>query len=103
VAAKNHPTEHMRALQWLGKKHVGVKEMPKPCVTDKVSRSAEQMHSAPLRRRQRQHSAQQHTPGHCCAACTTAVPGRHILLSVMPTLYTSQQNAARSLPLRPPS
>jgi len=26
----------MKALQWLGKKHVGVKEMPRPCITDKV-------------------------------------------------------------------
>lgn len=26
----------MRALQWLGKKHVGVKEMPKPMITDQV-------------------------------------------------------------------
>jgi hypothetical protein len=36
VAAKNHPDIKMQALQWLGKKNVGVKEMPKPCLTDKV-------------------------------------------------------------------
>lgn len=35
VAAKNHPDIKMHALQWLGKKNVGVKEMPKPCLTDK--------------------------------------------------------------------
>lgn len=26
----------MHALQWLGKKHVMVKEMPRPCITDKA-------------------------------------------------------------------
>lgn len=51
VAAKNHPTEHMRALQWLGKKHVGVKEMPKPCITDKVG-TCSTMHPAAGSRQQ---------------------------------------------------
>mgnify|MGYP001810592837 CR=1 FL=1 len=36
VAAKNHPDAKMHALQWLGKKHVMVKEMPRPCITDKA-------------------------------------------------------------------
>jgi hypothetical protein len=37
VAAKNHPDAKMHALQWLGKKNVGIKEMPRPCITDQAS------------------------------------------------------------------
>jgi hypothetical protein len=37
VAAKTHPDAKMRAVSWMGKKNMQVKEIPRPMITDPVS------------------------------------------------------------------
>jgi hypothetical protein len=36
VAAKTSPDAKMQSVQWIGKKHIGVKDIAKPCITDAV-------------------------------------------------------------------
>jgi hypothetical protein len=36
IAAKSHPELKMQSVQWLGKKSIGVKEMPRPVITEPV-------------------------------------------------------------------
>jgi hypothetical protein len=78
VAAKNHPDIKMHALQWLGKKNVGVKEMPKPCLTDKV-RTAHHLGAD-------QCGLACHTHTGTASATGTTVLSQHMLLLCRPAM-----------------